>query len=187
MMAKRRLIGMTIAACVLVGLASTSGLAAKSALDVDPDALPGGPSTGTRSDDPAASSAVGRDAPASANPLWAIPLRSLRATRERPIFLPSRRPPAPAAATAPGEEPTKSPPAAAESEKPPLSLVGVVSGATDGYAVFIELTTRDIVRLRTGEGHQGWILRTVREREAVLEKDHRSAVVGLPTPEGGSK
>ncbi|HKS60528.1 MAG TPA: hypothetical protein VJT13_02445, partial [Xanthobacteraceae bacterium] len=34
----------------------------------------------------------------SGNPLWAIPLSSLNATRERPLFLPSRRAPAPAVA-----------------------------------------------------------------------------------------
>ncbi len=37
----------------------------------------------------------------SGNPLWAIPLSSLTATRERPIFLPSRRAPAPAVAATP--------------------------------------------------------------------------------------
>ena len=31
----------------------------------------------------------------SSNPLWAIPLSKLTATRERPIFLPSRRAPSP--------------------------------------------------------------------------------------------
>lgn len=35
---------------------------------------------------------LGRDLPA--NPLWAIPLKQLSNTRERPIFSPSRRPPA---------------------------------------------------------------------------------------------
>src|SRR5262245_4178039 len=30
------------------------------------------------------------EAPVAANPLWGVPLSSLTATRERPIFLPSR-------------------------------------------------------------------------------------------------
>ena len=37
----------------------------------------------------------------SANPLWAIPLTQLSATRERPIFSPSRRPPPAAVAAEP--------------------------------------------------------------------------------------
>ena len=37
----------------------------------------------------------------SGNPLWAIPLSALTATRERPLFLPSRRAPAPAVAGTP--------------------------------------------------------------------------------------
>src|SRR5262249_53698680 len=45
------------------------------------------------------------------NPLWAIPLRSLSATRERPIFLPSRRPPAPRVVASPAPAPVQpSPP-----------------------------------------------------------------------------
>src|ERR1700678_4820686 len=36
--------------------------------------------------------------PASANPLWALPLTTLSTTRERPIFSASRRPPPRAAA-----------------------------------------------------------------------------------------
>ena len=42
-----------------------------------------------------------RPADPSGNPLWAIPLSALTATRERPLFLPSRRAPAPAVAGTP--------------------------------------------------------------------------------------
>ena len=34
-------------------------------------------------------------APPSGNPLWAIPIKDLSETRDRPIFTPSRRPPPP--------------------------------------------------------------------------------------------
>ena len=37
----------------------------------------------------------------AANPLWAIPLSALAATRTRPLFTPSRRPPAPVVASVP--------------------------------------------------------------------------------------
>jgi hypothetical protein len=73
-------------------------------------------------------------------------------------------------------------------ETPMLKLLGVVAGSSgDAYAVFIKSTTRDIVQLKTGEGEDGWILRSVRGREAVLEKDHRTAVVELPPVAGDSK
>ena len=55
----------------------------------------------------------------SANPLWAIPMSSLAATRNRPLFTPSRRPPAPVVANAPPPlrpPPPPPPPAAGASE-----------------------------------------------------------------------
>jgi general secretion pathway protein N len=113
------------------------------------------------------------------NPLWGVPLNSLRATRERPLFTPSRRPPMPVV-IAPPAEPVKTVAAPAEPEQPPLNLMGVVTGATEGYAVFVNTTTHDVIRLRTGEGHDGWILQSVSGREVVLEKNHRTAVVALP-------
>ena len=116
----------------------------------------------------------------SGNPLWAIPHESLSATRERPIFSPSRRPP-PVLAAAP-LEPPKPPPPAPEAQRPALRLLGIVSGAIDGFAIFINETTQNIVRLKTGEGHEGWILRSVKAREAVLENNRRRAVLALPSP-----
>ena len=51
----------------------------------------------------------------AANPLWAIPLDSLTATRERPLFSVSRRPPpAPVAAAAPIVEAPPPPPPPSE-------------------------------------------------------------------------
>jgi hypothetical protein len=120
----------------------------------------------------------------SGNPLWVIPRESLTATRERPIFRPSRRPPPAALAAAPVAP--QSPPPAPEAQ-PALRLLGIVIGATEGFAVFISETTQNIIRLKTGEGHEGWILRSVKAREAVLEKNHRSAVIELPLPMADGK
>ena len=50
---------------------------------------------------PAAPPRAERPADPTGNPLWAIPVSSLTATRERPIFPPSRRAPAPAVAGTP--------------------------------------------------------------------------------------
>ena len=185
MIARRSLTG--IAAAVASAAAITVALAANNPPRFDPRGEQGGagtPGLGIDSGSPSTA-----ETPITGNPLWGIPLKSLSATRERPIFLPSRRPPAPVVAAAP-PEPTKPPPPApppAEPERPALRLLGVVTGTTDGFAIFVSDTTRDIIRLKTGEGHEGWILRSVKAREAVLEKNRRSAVIELPPPTGDRK
>jgi general secretion pathway protein N len=113
------------------------------------------------------------------NPLWAIPLSSLTATRERPIFLPSRRPPAPAVAGPPPAEPVAPPPPPAE--RPSLTLIGAVIGQTESIAIFLD-PAREAIRLRTGQDYRGWVLNAVRNREAVLQKDDDTAIFALPPP-----
>ena len=126
------------------------------------------------------------DAPKRGNPLWGISIDSLDATRERPLFSPTRRAPMPPA-VAPPPEPPKIVAAPPEPEQPALSLVGIVAGHGEGYAVFISTSNHDIVRLRTGEGRDGWVLRSVSGREAVLEKNNQTAVVELPPLTGDFK
>jgi len=116
------------------------------------------------------------------NPLWAVPLSSLTATRERPIFLPSRRAPAPAVAGTPVVIAPPPPPPPAEPEQPPLILVGVIAGDSEGFAVFLDAATNSAVRLKTGQDHDGWVLRSVKGREATLEKNKRTATLALPAP-----
>jgi hypothetical protein len=184
MIADRWLLGMTVAAFAVAAITGDLGLAANNPSGFDPqDQLIGAPNTPPLGTEPVAPGSAGTDFPTSGNPLWAIPLDSLSATRQRPIFLPSRRPPAPAVAAAPHMEPEKPASVPVEPDRPPLSLVGVVTGLADGFAVFLNVTTHDIIRLKLGEGHDGWILRSVKGREAVLEKNHKTAVIGLPTPE----
>jgi len=120
----------------------------------------------------------------SGNPLWAIPLRSLTATRERPIFLVSRRPPTPAVAAAFVPPPPPLPaPQAGEPDHPLLQLVGTIAGNSAGIGVFLDESTKDVVRLRVGETFGGWTLRSVRRRETVFDKGAQSALLSLPTPE----
>jgi general secretion pathway protein N len=106
------------------------------------------------------------------NPLWSMPLSSFSATRERPIFSPSRRPP-PVAVAAPRIEPVKiaAPVAPAAPEKPDLALIGVAAGATEAIAIFLDQTNQGVIRLRIGEAHSGWRLASVKAREAVLTKN----------------
>jgi general secretion pathway protein N len=119
----------------------------------------------------------------SENPLWAIPLSTLSATRERPLFTPSRRPPAPAVAGPPRAEPVAAAPTpAAEPERPQLFLVGAVGAESGGIAIFVNQATNDIVRLRTGDSYSGWMLRSVKGREAMFQKNNETLVLVLPAP-----
>ncbi|WP_257167092.1 hypothetical protein [Bradyrhizobium sp. SRS-191] len=114
---------------------------------------------------PLVSSLQGR----AANPLWGIPLDRLSATRDRPIFSPSRRPPPaetppPAVVTAPEvQEPIRP-------ERPQLSLVGTVVNGNQGLAIFVDPGSKTPLRIRTGADYQGWILRHVEARSATLKK-----------------
>jgi general secretion pathway protein N len=116
----------------------------------------------------------------SGNPLWAVPLSALTATRERPLFSASRRPPAPPVVARPVVETRPPPPPAPGPQKPRMSLVGTVAGA-DGIAIFVDQSTQTIIRLRTGEGHEGWILRAVGAREVTLQNDQDIAILALPS------
>ena len=130
---------------------------------------------------PAAPTRVDRSDP-SGNPLWAIPLSALTATRERPLFLPSRRAPAPAVAGTPVAVAPPAPPATAEPERPPLTLVGAIASETEGFAVFLDQATNSVIRLKTGQDHSGWVLRSVKGREATLQKDRLTTTLVLPVP-----
>jgi len=117
------------------------------------------------------------------NPLWAIPLKSLTATRERPIFLPSRRAFAPAVAgPPPAAPPPPPPPPAPAPERPRLSMVGAVIGDSEAIAIFVDQNDQSIIRLRTGENHLGWTLSAVKGREATLQKGRETIQLALPAP-----
>jgi general secretion pathway protein N len=121
-------------------------------------------------------------APLSANPLWAIPLDALSATGERPIFSPSRRRPAPATFEPAAAEPPKPVPAPPEPSRPPLVLVGTIVGESRQIGIFREETTEEMVRLATGEGHSGWLLRSVDNRGVQFERGERSTTLVLRPP-----
>jgi hypothetical protein len=116
----------------------------------------------------------------SSNPLWTIPLASLTATRERPVFSPSRHPPPPVVvAKAPPPPPPPPPPKPAEPEKPQILLVGTILGA-DGQRIGLFVAPgRNGLRLKLGEDDSGWVLRAVRQRQVVLEKGQQRAVLEL--------
>jgi len=131
-----------------------------------------------RGGDPSPTPAPAAEPVRPGNPLWAIPVKDLSATRERPIFSPSRRPPPPAVAAVPYVPPP--PPRPAGPQRVQLVLVGTVVNSKEGFGIFLDQTTNTVLRLRTGENHQGWILLSVQGREATLQKDRDTTVLALP-------
>jgi len=124
--------------------------------------------------EPAVDIAKAADPAAGDNALWSTPLSSLAATRERPIFSPTRRaPPAPVKLVS-----AQAPLAA----QPPLALVGAIAGDHEGIAIFLDGTTKTIIRMKTGESRAGWMLQAVKAREAILQKDEKTIVLVLHLP-----
>jgi hypothetical protein len=164
-------------------------------LDADTPRQAGTPSGWSRPDSPAASApvvarpgepglAVPEHAP-SANPLWAIPLKTLSTTHERPIFSPSRRPPPPVVAPVIVAK-APPPPPPARVEHPQLSLLGTVISDEQRIGIFVDSSTKATLRLRIGEVYQGWTLSSIEAREVTLERDHETTRLSLPEPGTGA-
>jgi general secretion pathway protein N len=128
--------------------------------------------------------AAGSDALAlKGNPLWAIPVRALAATRERPLFFASRRPPSPVVPSAPIARALPVAIKATEPERPPLLLIGTVVSADTRIAILLNQTTKLVTQVREGEQESGWRVKAVSLRSTVMERDDRSVTLALPRPE----
>jgi len=114
---------------------------------------------------------------ARGNPLWSIPLATLSATRERPLFSPSRRPRLLQLAAAPSSPA----PTGDQNPRPSLTLVGAIAGDAEGMAIFLDNNSKRLVRLKTGESHSGWILQLVQRREVVLQRGQHRIILPLAT------
>jgi general secretion pathway protein N len=112
------------------------------------------------------------------NPLWEIPIGSLSATRERPDFSASRRPPA--SPPAPMQVAEAPPPPPAEFEQPPFTLAGTAIGKPRNIALILDQATKNAVRLHVGEAASGWYLRSVDVRTMTLEKNSQTVTLNLP-------
>jgi len=111
------------------------------------------------------------------NPLWAIPLKQLSVTRDRPIFSPSRRPPPVAAPVA--AEPPKPAIVVHQPERPQLSLVGTIVSKDAAIGIFIDNTTRKAILLKLGQNHSGWTLTSVSGNAAILARFEQSVVIAM--------
>jgi hypothetical protein len=104
-----------------------------------------------------------------ANPLAAPSLDRLSATRERPLFAPSRRAaplPPPVASAAPVES---------AASPPQIALLGVIIAVEGPRAVINDVTRNKIARVRIGDEIDGWKVHQIDERLLVLWRDGRSA------------
>jgi len=94
------------------------------------------------------------------------PLENLQATRERPLFNPTRRPPQIVA------EP-EAPPPIVESVALPFELTGIALGDDVRLAILHNKTTNDEARLREGDKIEDWTIDSVGDRFVVLRGDGR--------------
>lgn len=145
---------------------------------------------GARSSGPNALEGVQGSAPtlpgdvgAGGNPLWSVHLSALSATRDRPLFSVTRRPP-PAAVIAapPSQASTPSEAKPSEPERPPFALVGTIVGSGAHIALLLNRSTNLVTRLREGESELGWRAQLIGPRSIVLHRGAESATLEFPKP-----
>jgi hypothetical protein len=94
------------------------------------------------------------------------PLESLQATRERPLFSPTRRP-----------DPVEAPPVDGSPEEAvdamPFELIGVAVGPDIRVAVIRHRATSEIARLQEGDQVDAWKLEAIAPRYVVLRGETR--------------
>jgi len=170
----KRAAGLIVLAGALAGAAAPQfcglSFAAVSAEAVNPD---------ENRDAQADARAPTAEAAPTGNPLWAIPLSKLSATRDRPLFSPSRRPRTPAVAAAPAPAPVAvAPPAAPEA--PSFTLVGTIISEASRIAILFDQASGATTDVREGERASGWTLRSVEARSAVVEGNSGAVTLDLP-------
>jgi hypothetical protein len=102
------------------------------------------------------------------SPLAAQPLDRLSATRERPLFSPTRRPPPPPPQVAAAPPPPPAPP-------PNVALFGIVMDGDEAHAVVRAGPAEKIMRVRIGDDIGGWKVAQIEGRRLVLALDGRIA------------
>jgi hypothetical protein len=113
------------------------------------------------------------------NPVAAQSLERLSATRERPLFSPTRRPPAPPPAPVAISRPAPVPP-----PPPNVALFGIVTDAQGPFAM-VRIGAGKILRLRPGDDVAGWRVGAIEPRRLTLSNGARSASFDLFGPSAG--
>ena len=124
------------------------------------------------------------------NPLGGLTLQALSATRERPLFAPTRRPPAPPPPPLPEPEApppaevVEAPPVEAPPPPPPeppaVTLFGVVAEAEGAHAI-VRGPANENLRLRVGGELGDWAVTRIEPRRLVLSLGDRSETFSLFT------
>ncbi len=112
----------------------------------------------------------GREGGVLPSPLAAQPLDRLSATRERPLFSPTRRPPPPPPPVVIAPEPPPPPP-----PPPDVALFGIVMDGDEAHAVVRAGAAGKIMRVRVGDDIGGWKVAQIEGRRLVLSRDDRIA------------
>jgi general secretion pathway protein N len=108
-----------------------------------------------------------------ANPLEAQPLDRLSATRERPLFSPTRRP-----TPLPPPPPPEPAPVALVPQPPNVQLFGIVVD-DDGARAIVRAGTEKVDRVQIGDDIGGWKVSQIEGRRLVLSLDGRFATFTL--------
>jgi hypothetical protein len=114
--------------------------------------------------------AIVEDGAAPLSPLAAEPLDRLSATRERPLFSPTRRPPPPPPPVVNIPEPPPPPP-----PPPKVALFGVVMDGDEVHAIVRTGPAAPVKHVRIGDDIGGWKVTQIDERRLVLALDDRIA------------
>jgi general secretion pathway protein N len=110
------------------------------------------------------------------NPLAALSLQQLSATRDRPLFSPTRRGRA-AAPVAIIDRPA--PVVVPEAAPPALELYGTVVDAEHATAIILLSSTSETRRVHIGDEVVGWKVTQIDDRKLVLSLDQRTAVFSM--------
>jgi general secretion pathway protein N len=116
-----------------------------------------------------------------ANPLEAQPLDRLSATRERPLFSPTRRPTPP-----PPPPPPEAAPVAVVPQPPNVQLFGIVMD-DEGARAIIRAGTEKVDRVQIGDDIGGWKVSQIEGRRLVLSLDGRFATFTLFSNDNGQQ
>jgi general secretion pathway protein N len=116
-----------------------------------------------------------------ANPLEAQPLDRLSATRERPLFSPTRRPIPP-----PPPPPPEAAPVAVVPQPPNVQLFGIVVD-DEGARAIVRSGAEKVDRVQIGDDIGGWKVSQIEGRRLVLSLDGRFATFTLFSNDSGQQ
>lgn len=104
------------------------------------------------------------------------PFESLDATRQRPLFSPSRRLPAPIVAAPVPPAPVEPVP---EADMPGFDLTGIVFGDTTRLAMVRDPSSQRVQSLRVGQTLDDWTVEDITPRSVALSRKGKSVTLEL--------